>query len=100
MAHSLATQEDVCTGVKVFAQRQVLVDGFYPAPSRFQRCGERYCFTVQKNVAAVGFIGTGDHFDERRLAGTVVSEKPYHFAGVNVQADVIYRDQAAEAYIE
>src|SRR6266576_1282217 len=31
-AHSLTTQEDVCTGIEIVAQGQILVDGFLPAP--------------------------------------------------------------------
>src|SRR5436305_7517334 len=40
MAHSLATQEDVRTGIEIVAQSQVLVDGFYSTPSCFQWCRE------------------------------------------------------------
>src|SRR5438874_13434004 len=45
-AHSLTTQEDVCTGIEVVAQGQILVDGFYPASSCFQRRRERHRFTI------------------------------------------------------
>src|SRR5438876_5728655 len=100
MAYSLTAQKDICTGIEIFAQSQVLVDGFYPAPSCFQRCSERYRFTIEKNLAAVGFIDTGDHFDERGLSSTIVSEESYYFTGVNVQADMIDCDQATEVFIE
>src|SRR5260370_30872465 len=40
MAHFFAPEERVCTGVEIVAQSQVLVDGFYSAPSCFQRCRE------------------------------------------------------------
>src|SRR5438270_8730980 len=99
IAHSLTAQEDVCTGIEIFAQSQILVDGFYPTPSCFQRRSERYRLTIEKNLTTVEFIGARDHFNERGLPRTVVSEESNYFARVNVQADVIDRDQTTEAFI-
>src|SRR5260370_8714785 len=93
MAHSLSAQEDVCTGIEIFAQSQILVDGFYPTPPCFQRRSERYHFTIEKNLTAVGFIGARDHFNERSLSRTVVSEESNHFAALNCQPDMICRHQ-------
>src|SRR5947209_11880183 len=45
-AHSLTTQEDVCTGIEIVAQGQILVDGFYPASSCLQLRREGYRFTI------------------------------------------------------
>src|SRR6266702_2086073 len=45
-ADALTTQEDVCTGIEIVAQGQILVDGFYPASSCFQRRREGYRFTI------------------------------------------------------
>ena len=75
MAHFLAAQKDVGTGVEIFAQSQVLVDGFYPAPSCFQRCRERYRRTIEKNLArevAKGKLAQPDADAARaRITGTL-----------------------------
>ena len=45
---------------------------------------------------AIGGIDAGHDLDQRRLAGAVVAEQAVHFAGIDVDADIVEREIVAE----
>src|SRR6185436_3132881 len=51
----------------------------------------------EKNLSAVGREGAGNQADERGLAGAVRPDQRMHFAGLDLEADAVGGDHAAEA---
>jgi hypothetical protein len=51
---------------------------------------------LDEQLALVVAVHAREDLDERRLAGTVVTEDARHLAGVDTDADVLQRDDVAE----
>ena len=45
--------------------------------------------TLQKNLAAVHLVNTGENFHQGGLAGAIFADQPEYFAGTNIEADVV-----------
>ena len=50
--------------------------------------------TAHEDVARVGLIKTGENFDERRLAGAVLTDEGVDFARHDRQVDTVQRERA------
>jgi|GEM_PF-5965154 hypothetical protein len=69
-----------------------------PRPSaRGPRPGDRYLATVEQNIAAIGAVTADDAFDERALAGAILTEQRVQRPGRDMHSDVRERDIGAEA---
>ena len=51
---------------------------------------------VKDDATLVRAVDTGDAFDKRGLAGTVVAKQGDDLARVNIKVDIVNRGQAAE----
>ncbi len=57
---------------------------------------EVHLLSGDEEFAGIGNFGAGEAFDEGGLTGTVVADDGQYFAGVEVQADAVQTDHAAE----
>ena len=87
----LAAQKQIGHRVQVVGQRQGLVNRFDAQVLRIRRRADLHFFARQQHLAAVNRVGTGQHLHQRGFARAVVAQYGHHFAGIEVQTDVINR---------
>ena len=67
------------------------------APDDAVRRRVQQALAVEVELARVGLVEPRDHVEERRLAGAVRADQPDDLALLDVERDVVDRDDAAEA---
>ncbi len=94
---SLPAEEHVLDDVEVVAQGEVLVDDLDAEGGGVARAGDVAGPAVDGDGAAVDAVDPGDAFDQRRLAGAVVTDEGAHLAGVDGEIDLGEDFDGAEA---
>jgi hypothetical protein len=74
----------------------VLVDHPDPVLDRVLRGAERDPFALEQDLAFVGPVEAVEDVHERRFARAVLAEQRVHLAAVEVEIDVVVRDDARE----
>ncbi len=92
----LAAEEDVLGDRQVRDQVELLVDGGDPEPLGVLRTMDAHLLTAHEDPPGVGRIGTGEHLDQRALAGAVLTEQHMHLATAQVEVDTVERDHAGK----
>src|SRR5207245_1600782 len=68
-------------------------------PRRAGLDGQRDGIAVNGELGSrLRLVETGQHFDQRRLAGTVLPEKAVHLPGQNFELDLIERQRSAKTF--
>jgi hypothetical protein len=70
-------------------QVELLVDRCDAPPHRGLRVGEPDRIAAPGDHALVGLVGTGEHLDQGRLAGTVLPEQSVHLTRAYVEVDTV-----------
>ena len=96
LATLLAGEVEVARDVERGDDGQLLVDRLDAGLAGVLRLLEVDRLPVQRDLAGVGDVGPGQALDQRRLAGTVVTDDRQHLAGVEVEVDPVEADDAAE----
>ncbi len=73
-----------------------LIDRFDTKFARFRNRKMIDLLPVEKHLAAVGLIVTGDDLDQRRLSSTIVAEQTDDFVLFNAKIDVAQRTDFAK----
>ena len=94
--HELATEEHVHEHRLTIREREILVDHLDAEAPRVARIGEHSVASIDRDVAGRRAMHARDHFHERRLAGAVVADQRDDFARIDLEAEVVDRDVAAE----
>jgi hypothetical protein len=89
--------EDVLRDRQVREQVRVLVHGGDAVPAGVQRAGEPDQLAVHLQLARVRLQQSGDHTDQRRLAGAVLPDQGVHPAGADGEVDVAQGVNRVEA---
>ena len=81
-------------------ETKVLVDESEAEPPRRAGLdGQRDGIAVNgERCPRLRLVETGQHFDQRRLAGTVLPEKAVHLPGQNCELDLIERQRSAKTF--
>ena len=95
----LAAAVEVLRRRQIVEEREVLIDRLDPGAARGRRRMDGGRRAVEKDLAFVERVDAADAFDQRRLAGAVVSEQGEHFAAIGLEADVLERVHRAEALL-
>ena len=96
-ATALASEEHVAGDVEGGCDSKGLIDGFDPGGTRIVGPLEVHRPTFELDLSFVGDHGPGDAFDERRLAGAVVTDDPEHLTGIELEVGADKRGHPPEA---
>src|SRR3984957_1740508 len=85
----LAPDEEIARHRHIRDQGIVLIDGLDPEPHRRLRRSKRRGSTLDPDLATVGKLDPGKHFDEGRFAGPIVADKSDGFSRFNIEIDAV-----------
>ena len=94
--HQLHPQRDVLGHREVGEDGEILIDHLYAlldGNDGVQRGEDR---AVQGDAAGIRRVDTGDDLDERGLAASVFAHQTEHFAGKDLQVDIVQHAVAGE----
>ena len=96
-AQTLVAEERVLGHGEVLQERELLVDGGDARRDGVRRALELVAAPVHADDPGVRPGGTGDHLEQRRLAGTVVPDQPDDLARRDVDRDAVQHRDARVA---
>ena len=82
--------------IDIIGHGQRLVDGLDVVAPRIARIVDRRLVAIDEDLARIHPVGARKAFDQRRLAGAIVAEKPDHLARKQIDGDVVDSLDAAE----
>ncbi len=65
-------------------------------PTRVTGIVDYHFLAIDIYITGVGLIGAGEAFNQSGFAGAIVAQEPDHLARMKINADPIYRFDAAE----
>jgi hypothetical protein len=92
----LVPEEDVLRDREARHQVELLVDRGDAQLHRRLRSGERDLVALPQDLALVRLVARGEHLDQRRLSGTVLSEEAVDLTRADVEVDTTQREDARE----
>ena len=92
----LVAEEDVLGHGEVVHQIELLVDRRYPGFRRGLWAGEGDLLALPQHRPRIRAVHTGQHLDQRRLAGTVLSEQAVNLTRPHLELHAVERAYARE----
>ena len=84
-------------GIKVAAERQLLVDGLDSVVTGIVGIGDFHLLSPYENSSGVRLFGSSQNLDQRGLAGAVMAKDAHHFAHAKLDIHVLQCSKSAEA---
>lgn len=90
----LAPEKDVLRHAHLGHQVELLVDGADPELLRVVRTADMHRRALEQNLARIGRINAGKHFDKRGLARPIFAQQHVHLGGPHAEVDALEREYA------
>ncbi len=102
--HQLFAEGDILDDREIGQKRQVLVDGLDPGGERADgteiagNCAGR--LAIDEDLAFIRRLGAGKNLDQGRLAAAILPHQVVDLAGLDHQAHLLQRADAAEGFLD
>jgi hypothetical protein len=89
-------QEDVLSDGEAVNDVELLIHRGHAVSQGHDRARQGHPLTVDEDLARVRLVRAGEHLDQGRLAGPVLTEQAVHLAGPDVKVDAVEGARARE----